>query len=251
MERRVAVTRVSDAVAHELEQRILEGSLKPGDRLPSERDLAVEMGVSRASLREAIQKLISRGLLASRQGEGNYVTHHLDAAFVEPWEEMLRNHPSVREDLLEFRHMLEAAAARGAAVRATDADRQRLKRCLDRLDAAFAGDDLDAQVDADLGFHQAIAEAAHNAIFGHLTASLFRLMRENIQRNLSEMMRLPETRGLLMSQHRAVWSAIEAGDAAAAETAATLHIDYVRDCLIETMRGEARRASARRRLGGG
>jgi GntR family transcriptional repressor for pyruvate dehydrogenase complex len=247
-ERKVAVTRVSDAIALELEQRVLEGSLKAGDRLPAERELAAEMGVSRASLREAIQKLVARGLLATRQGEGTFVTNHLDAGFVEPWEELLRKHPSVREDLLEFRHMLEAAVAKSAAQRATDADRARLRKCCDRLELAFAGDDLDEQVDADLSFHQAIAEAAHNAIFGHLSASMLRLMRENIRRNLSEMLRMPGTRERLTEQHRAVLAAIEGGAGGEAEIAATAHIDYVRDSLIETLRGDARRESALRRL---
>jgi GntR family transcriptional repressor for pyruvate dehydrogenase complex len=82
---RTAVTRMSDTVAAELEKRILEGSLKVGDRLPSERDFAVELGVSRPTLREAIQKLTSKGLIASRHGGGTYVTNRLEAQFVDPW----------------------------------------------------------------------------------------------------------------------------------------------------------------------
>jgi GntR family transcriptional repressor for pyruvate dehydrogenase complex len=248
-ERKLNIPRVSDAVARDIEQRILEGSLKPGDRLSPERELAAEMGVSRTSLREAIQKLTLRGLLHSRQGEGNFITNRLDASFAEPWEEMLRDHPSVREDLLEFRHMLEAKAAECAARRATDADRERLALSFKQLEDAFKGDDLDLQVDRDLGFHQAIAEAAHNAIIGHLTASLLRLMRDHIRRNLSELMRMPEAREELARQHRAVWEAIDHGGGDRARTAATEHIDFVRERLSETMRNEARRESALRRLG--
>ena len=74
---KVQVPRISDAVAASLERRILEGSLKPGDRLPPERELAIELGVSRPSLREAIQKLASKGMVQSRQGGGTYVTHRL------------------------------------------------------------------------------------------------------------------------------------------------------------------------------
>jgi DNA-binding transcriptional regulator YhcF (GntR family) len=75
---KVQVPRISDAVAASLERRILEGSLKPGDRLPPERELAVELGVSRPSLREAIQKLSSKGMVQSRQGGGTYVTDRLE-----------------------------------------------------------------------------------------------------------------------------------------------------------------------------
>ena len=70
MPNKVQVPRISDAVAAKLERRILEGSLKPGDRLSPERELAAELGVSRPSLREAIQKLASKGMVQSRQGGG-------------------------------------------------------------------------------------------------------------------------------------------------------------------------------------
>lgn len=248
-DRRLSIPRVSDAVVRDLEQRILEGSLKPGDQLPPERDLATELGVSRSSVREAIQKLVSRGMLYARQGEGTFVTDRLDAGFSDPWEEMLRDHPSVREDLLEFRHLLEAKAAECAARRATEADRERIQGCLQQLEETFLGDDLDLQVDKDLAFHQAIAEASHNAIIGHLTASLLKLTRDHIQKNLSELMRLPEAKELLRQQHRRVWSAIDRGETESARLAAAEHIDYVRERLAETLRREVRQESALRRLG--
>jgi GntR family transcriptional repressor for pyruvate dehydrogenase complex len=250
-ERIMAVSRVSDAVAHELEQRILEGSVKAGDRIPAERELAQMMGVSRASLREAIQKLVMKGLLVSRQGEGTFVTDRLDAGFTDPWQEMLSTHPAVREDLLEFRHMLEAAAAECAAQRATDADLERLQLSFARLEEAFSGDDLDLQVERDLAFHQAIADAAHNVIIGHQTASLLRLMRDHIRLNLSVLVRLPEAREHLQQQHRAVFEAIVGRRAASAREAAARHVDFVRARLRETLRNDARRESALRRLGEG
>jgi len=250
-DRRLSIPRVSDAVVRDLEQRILEGSLKPGDQLPPERELAGELGVSRSSVREAIQKLVSRGMLYARQGEGTFVTDRLDAGFSDPWEVMLRDHPSVREDLLEFRHLLEAKAAECAARRATQEDRERILGCLEQLEETFLGNDLDVQVDKDLAFHQAIAEASHNAIIGHLTASLLKLTRDHIQRNLNELMRLPEARELLRQQHRRVWKGIERGNPDEARNAAADHIDYVRERLVETLRLEVRRESALRRLGDG
>lgn len=232
--------RLADVVALEIEQRVLEGRLKPGDRLPSERDLSVQLGVSRASLREAIHKLAARGMLQSRRGGGTFVTDRLDASFGNPWEEILRDHPAVHEDMLEFRHMLEGRAAECAAQRATVADRERVRQKLELLEAAFAGDDLDAQVDTDLAFHQAVAEASHNVIVGHLTASLLRLMRDNLRRNLSELMQLPAAREQLLDQHRAVWQAIEQGDAGQALAVAGNHIGYVRHNLTRILRSDTR-----------
>ena len=232
--------KLADVVAREIEQRVLEGRLKPGDRLPSERDLSVQLGVSRASLREAIQKLAARGLLESRQGGGTFVTDRLDSSFGNPWEEILRDHPGVHEDMLEFRHMLEGRAAECAARRSTVADRERIRQSLAQLEAAFAGEDLDAQVDTDLAFHQAIAEAAHNVIVGHLTASLLRLLRDNLRRNLSELLQVPAAKEQLLDQHRAVWRAIEKGDAEQALNAAADHIGYVRQNLTRMLRSDAR-----------
>jgi len=240
MDAKMTAPRLADVVAREIEQRVLEGGLKPGDRLPSERELSVQLGVSRASLREAIHKLAARGLLESRQGRGTFVTDRLDASFGNPWEEILRDHPAVHEDMLEFRHMLEGRAAESAARRATAADRERVRQTLARLEAAFAGDDLDAQVDTDLAFHQAIAEAAHNVIVGHLTASLLRLLRDNLRRNLSELLQVPAAREQLLDQHRAVWRAIEQGDAEQALSAAANHIGYVRQNLTRMLRSDAR-----------
>jgi GntR family transcriptional repressor for pyruvate dehydrogenase complex len=242
MDTRMTAPRLADVVAREIENRILEGRLKPGDRLPSERDLSAQLGVSRASLREAIQKLAARGLLESRQGGGTFVTDRLDSSFGNPWEQILRDHPGVHEDMLEFRHMLEARAAECAAMRATASDRERVRACLAALEASFAGHDLDLQVDSDLAFHQAIAEAAHNVIVGHLTASLLRLMRDNLRRNLSELMQVPAAKEQLLEQHRSVWHAIEQGDADQALAAAANHIGYVRQNLTRMLRSDARLA---------
>ncbi len=111
--------RLSDTVAHQLEQRILEGALKAGDRLPAEREFALELGVSRPSLREAIQKLASKGLLYSRQGGGTYVADQLNESLANPWAQMLEAHPGLEGDLLEFRALLETQCAEWAASRAT------------------------------------------------------------------------------------------------------------------------------------
>lgn len=247
--RRPAVTRISDTIAVELENRILEGSLKPGDRLPAERDLAAEMGVSRPSLREAIQKLVSKGLVVTRHGGGTVVTDRLDAPFVDPWQQMLQGHPMLQSDLLEFRHMLEGEAARLAAERATDADIERIGAAFAALDAAYASDDMTACIDRDVAFHQAIAEASHNALIGHLSSSLLRVIHGHVASNLANLQGRTAQWQQLMAQHGAIWHAIRQGDAARASSAARAHIDFVRQSMAETARAEEWRSSALRRLG--
>ncbi len=248
MPNKVQVPRISDAVASTLERRILEGSLKPGDRLPPERELALEFGVSRPSLREAIQKLASKGMVQSRQGGGTYVTAALESSFFDPWQEMMGSYPNLREDMLEFRRMLEGQAAEWAAERATDADLLRLEQSFQALQSAFENDDTERRSEADIAFHQAIGDASHNVLIGHLSAALLRLMHDNIRLNLGELKTVPAASSLLMRQHAAIHSAIAERKPQAARSAAETHIDFVRETLAQTLRSVARRETAERRL---
>ena len=246
---KVSVARISDAIADLLERRVLEGSLKPGDRLVAERELAVELGVSRPSLREAIQKLASKGLVHKRQGGGTYVTNQLETPFFDPWQDMLGTHPNLGEDLLEFRRMLEGQAAEWAAERATLADRQRLTERFSALSRAFETGETSGRVEADVAFHQAVGEASHNALVGHLSATLLRLMDKHIELNLGELRGVPGASDLLMAQHTHIYTAIQEGKPAAARAAAETHIDFVRETLAQSLRSAARRETAERRLG--
>src|SRR5574343_1753602 len=205
MPNKVQVQRISDVVASTLERRILEGSLKSGDRLPPERELAAELGVSRPSLREAIQKLASKGMVTSRQGGGTYVTDALESTFFDPWQDMLGSYPNRREDMLEFRRMLEGQAAEWAAERATEADLQRLDKAYSALMAAFESDNTVQRSEADIAFHQAIGDAAHNVLIGHLSGALLNLMQDNIRLNLGELKSVPAANRLLIGQHESIY----------------------------------------------
>lgn len=249
MSSKVQVPRISDAIAATLERRILEGSLKAGDRLPPERELAVDLGVSRPSLREAIQKLASKGMVQSRQGGGTFVTDALESTFFDPWQDMMGNHPNLREDMLEFRRMLEGQAAEWAAERATDADLQRLEQTFGALSAAFEANDTEHRSDADIAFHQAVGDAAHNVLLGHLSSALLRLMHDNIRLNLGELKAVPAASSLLMRQHAAIYEAVRDKKPQAARAAAETHIDFVSETLAQTLRSVARRETAERRLG--
>ena len=237
---KLQLPRIPDAVAHQIETRILEGSLKPGDRLPAERELAIELGVSRPSLREAIKKLVSRDLLISRHGGGTYVTDRLAASFSDPWQQLIEQHPRLQEDVLEFRHLIEGSAAELAAQRATESDLERLEQAYAKLDAAYGSDDRHAQVAADVAFHLTIAESAHNVLFGHLLGSVLRLLHEHVRRSLRDIAVSPETGRQLMAQHLAIHNAIRAREPATARLAAQTHIDFVRQRLDEAADSEQR-----------
>lgn len=240
--------RLSDVVATELETRILEGSLKPGDRLPAERELAVELGVSRPSLRGALQSLVAKGLLVTRHGGGTFVTDSMQAAFTDPWQQMLKDHPDIHGDMLEFRHMLEGQAAQLAAERGTEEDFERIRACHEALECAFAAQDLEQCIKTDVEFHQAIAEASHNVLIGHLSSSLHKVMEGHVQSNLEYLTARPELWTQLQVQHRAIWDAVRERRMDVAVRAAHQHLDFVQQTMRETLKNEERRNAATRRL---
>ncbi len=243
--------RLSDNIVEQLETMMLDGILKPGERLPAERQLAEQFGVSRPSLREAIQKLAARGLLVSRQGGGNYVTSSLGSSFSDPLLGLLEGHPEAHRDLLEFRHTLEADCAYYAALRATEVDHQNLRDAYHTLQACYAREGGSSRAEegaADARFHLAIAEASHNIILLHTIRGLFDLLKRNVLTNIGGMYALRmSTRDMLMRQHRALLDAIIEGRADDARRHASEHIDYVREVLAERQMEEHRRSRAKRR----
>jgi len=144
--------------------------------------------------------------------------------------------------------MLEGQAAEWAAERATDADLQRLEQSFNALMAAFESDDAQKRSDADIAFHQAIGDAAHNVLIGHLSGALLGLMHDNIRLNLGELKSVPAASRLLMSQHESIFRSIREKKPQAARSAAETHIDFVRETLAQTLRSVARRETAERRL---
>ncbi|MCL2021508.1 MAG: GntR family transcriptional regulator [Betaproteobacteria bacterium] len=241
---KITPLKVSDAVAEALERRILEGVVRPGERLAPERDLAVNLGVSRASLREAIQKLASRGLVRSRQGGGTFVTDCLSAALTGPWQEMLAGHPDLRGDLLELRRVLLAQTAEWAAARRTEEELAELARLADSLDESFAGADRKAQAYCDAAFYRALADAAHNVFAAHLMATLSRLLESDLTLTLSELSAAPRAFLLLRGQYQALFAAVRDKNPVAARQAALVHGDFVRESLAEALRSASRRKAA-------
>ena len=134
--RKITQPKLADSIVAELEQMILEGSLQPGQKLPPERELAIQFQVSRPSLREAIQRLEARGLLYRRQGGGTYVQNALSKGIADPLFELLSTHPEAQYDLLEFRHALEGICAYYAALRGTGSDFERIRQVQTTIEEA-------------------------------------------------------------------------------------------------------------------
>ncbi|MCQ4322832.1 GntR family transcriptional regulator [Stutzerimonas stutzeri] len=246
--------RLADNIVEQLETMILEGTLRAGERLPAERVLAEQFGVSRPSLREAIQKLAAKGLLVSRHGGGNFVAQSLGSTFSDPLLHLLENNADAQRDLLEFRHTLEGSCAYYAALRATDVDRQRLGEAFAALQDCYLREGVVTRAEegaADARFHLAIAEASHNAVLLHTIRGLFDLLKRNVVTNIGGMYALrKETRTMLMHQHQELYEAIIARQANEAREVIHRHISYVQEVLAEGRQAARRLARAQRREGG-
>jgi GntR family transcriptional repressor for pyruvate dehydrogenase complex len=238
-------SRSAQEVAHQIEALVLEGVLRSGDRLPAERDLALETGVSRPIVREAIKMLEDRRILESRHGEGTFVADVIGTVFSPQISALLASHSRATLDFLEYRREIEAVTARLAALRATEADRGLLSEIVARMERAHADGDFEAEAKADVEFHSLIGEMAHNLVLLHTLRACYRLLSEGIFNNRTRLYRNAGARQELLEQHKAIHDAILAGDPSAAEAAARTHIAYI----IEATQ-ELERLSERERLAG-
>ena len=244
---RVKQPKLSDVIVEQMEAMILEGTLKAGQKLPPERELAKQFEVSRPSLREAVQKLSAKGLLNSRQGGGTYVSEGLGGSFSDPLLELFRTHPEAQYDLLEFRHALEGVSAYYAALRSTPADKELILKCYAELQGHHDTKDIEKEVYADVDFHLAIAAATHNMVLLHMMRSLFSLLREHVLDNLQNIYPHSGYREKIHEQHKVLMDAILEGEPEKARQAAHLHLAYVEETLLEGEKENTRLERALRR----
>ncbi|MCF1465668.1 FCD domain-containing protein [Agrobacterium vitis] len=236
------------SLTERIEAMIVERKLSPGGRLPPERSLAAELDVSRSRLREAIQQLISRGIVVSRRGGGTFVAFEDAAQSLEralkPLLPMVQGEAGYWRDVMEIRKSLDTDAAYYAALRATDLDKERMKVAFAAMSAAEGGNPQ-SQARADAAFHMAIAEASHNVVLRQIVAGLSELLQHSIAQSLMQFYRQPDLAPALERQHGLILNAILAGQPDEARKAAADHLAFVEENLrvIEDNRARELRAS--------
>ncbi|MDU7733025.1 MAG: transcriptional regulator LldR [Citrobacter freundii] len=206
--------RLSDEVASRVRALIEEQQLEAGMKLPAERQLAVQLGVSRNSLREALAKLVSEGVLISRRGGGTFIRWQHEAwseqNIVQPLKTLLADDPDYSFDILEARHAIEASTAWHAAMRATAADKEKIRLCFE----ATQSEDPDLASQADVRFKQ----------------------------SRQRMYLVPPVFSQLTAQHQAVLDAIVSGDADGARKAMMAHLSFVHTTIKRFDEDQARQA---------
>ncbi|MEM6588439.1 MAG: FadR/GntR family transcriptional regulator [Pseudomonadota bacterium] len=218
---------VADAATAQIEDLIASGVLRQGAKLPSERELAEMLGISRPKLREALQVLEERGLVTTKHGEGTFVSALTGQAMLPALLALYGRHEPAFFDYLEYRREQECFAASLAAERATKADKARINDVLKELQRAWKDGDADASREADYALHSAIVDASQNATMIHMMASIFELTRQSVFYNRDFLKSIDGSGKMLLDQHMALGQAIIDGDVEAAKAAAGDHLDFV------------------------
>ncbi|TDD28187.1 FadR family transcriptional regulator [Kribbella turkmenica] len=221
--RPVLRSRLYEQVADQISTWIAENGLLPGDRLPPERELAQRLGVSRATLSQALVALEVIGVVVVRHGDGTVLTERARTGAV---IEAIRAHADRLPEIIEARDALESKLAALAAIRRTDADLAAIRAALEEMER-----DIEAGgrgVDADEQFHGAITAAARSELLTQMMAAIHDLIRETRLESLSQPGRPRES----LAGHRRVADAIAAGDPAAAAAAMHEHVMLVSDVAL-------------------
>ncbi|WP_106745118.1 FadR/GntR family transcriptional regulator [Yoonia maritima] len=240
--------KLSHGVIRQIEGLILRGILRPGERLPSERELSERMGVSRPSLREALADLQERGLLSSRAGAGVYVADVLGSAFAPALVTLFATHVEAVFDYIAFRRDMEGLAAERAARLASDTDLALINTIFQKMEAAHEKRNPADEAYLDADFHLSIIEASHNIIMLHMMRSMYELLREGVFYNRSIMFKQRTTRDTLLDQHRAINDALQARDPAGARAAVEAHLNFVEASLSDQQKSDRNETFAQKRL---
>jgi len=245
---KVQTEKLSLAVVRQIELLILRGILRPGERLPSERELAERMGVSRPSLRDAISELQEQGLLTAKAGSGIYVAEGLGSAFSPALIRWFGSHEEAVFDYLSFRRDMEGLAAERAARLGSDSDLKVVQAIFDKMQAAHNRNAANDEAQLDAEFHMAIIEASHNVVMLHMMRSMYDLLVQGVFYNRQTMFRQRATREAILDQHRAINVALQERDPLAARNAIERHLDFVERCMADQQKADRNEAIAQPRL---
>jgi GntR family transcriptional repressor for pyruvate dehydrogenase complex len=220
----VRTSRLYEQILQQIEDAILKGTLKPGDQLPAERELAQQFGVSRTAVREAVKALREKGLVEAYSGRGTFVTDGTSQAVRQSLDLMMKiGQPEGSTHLAEVRAILEPEIAALAAIRAEEQDIASMREAVAVMDRSLA--DGDAFIEADLDFHLSLAEAAANPLILSLIDSIVGLLRE-------QRMRVFKVAGGAergQFHHKRILEAVERRDPEKAREAMRAHLQQVRE----------------------
>ena len=220
-------TKVYEEVAAQIERRIVDGVLKPGDKLPPERELAERFDVSRSAVREALRSLELKGMVEPRPGEGTLVRTPSIDSLLNPLASLLGQKLEVVHELLEVRQMIEPPLAARAARNAEPEDIARLESILERHKEKVSR--REPTIEEDSEFHYTIAQASKNSVILKVVDMMMDILRESRERSLQ----VEGRREKSLAGHRRIFNAIKRHDAEGAEEAMRQHLEEIEAILFK------------------
>lgn len=232
---------VYQKVVAEIKRSITTGDLKPGDKLPSERELAEILGVSRTSLREALKLLAASGLLTIKHGQGVFVADKDQETLLNRFIEKLFIDKDKIEELFAIRKVLEVEAAVWAAQKGTLEQKEKLRLIVDNaLEMINTGEqNMTMLAEHDSKFHNSLAEATNNSVLVKIMHDLLDLLADN----RSQAIRVPERPLKSVREHKSVVDAIIASDVEQARERMLVHLNAVEKDVLENLRKSEERES--------
>ncbi len=240
--------KLSDVILAQLESMIIEGSLKPGEKLPPERELAVQFDVSRPSLREAIQKLEAKNLVTRKQGGGTFVNEKILTGLSDPLFELMSKSPESQFDLLEFRHGIEGMSAYYAAMRGTEADFSEIQKQHENIGNVQLDENFHTEAEAVFDFYLAICAASHNAVILQLARSMSTLLIDSIEQNLKIVAKRPDVFAKISDYRKNLLEAIISGQPQKAWGASHRHLAFIEEVLLKSTQENSRMERSMRRM---
>jgi len=225
--------RLYESVIEQIMDLIKNNELKPGDKLPPERELAEKFSISRGSLREAFRVLESKGLIKSKPGGGRFIREVYKDKLTDTENIILSLEKSSILELLEAREIFETKIVELSAHRATDEDVKVIEEIFDRvseegrMEDRNTGDEEKTELDTE--FHLAIARASHNFVFINIMRLHFDLLKDTRKKTLQ----IPGRREKQQEEHRAIFQAIKEHNSKKAAKTMLNHLRNIREVIVE------------------
>ena len=227
----IKTSKLSDEVYNQIVSLISSGKLKPGDKIPSERELAADLGISRQSVREALNRAEVMGLIDVRQGEGSFILSSINKSLKPPLTIIIEKEAERIFEFIEIRKLVEGWCAEKAASEATNEDLKNMEEILDKMKKVASKDKQWEELDLEL--HLSFAKATHNVIAVHMMEALKANFRPFFK--FAKSMPRSEKIDVLWQHHFEIFAAIKNRNPQAAQKKVIEHLNFIEKKLKEDM----------------
>jgi len=231
--------KISQKIVEQIKGIIFTGGLQPGDRLPTEKELAEQLGVSRPTLREALTVLEAIGLIEVRPREGSVVKSIIPQSIQEPIQELIDIDPFKVLELFEVRKKIDSEGVAMAAERATPEELKEIKAISEELTREVAESESILKLEPSMLYQKTfftIADAAHNTIYAHFMKSVWTLLEGAIHYSRQKLFTVPNISAKLLQQYHQIVAALMEQNPAQARKATIKHLDFIGEQLHTTIK---------------